>query len=790
MLRKHLDVVFFAVTTGLLGTGGLAALTPVLPGGSRTAVALWTASALLALALTLGWAVAAARCRRPTVDIIAVLALAGSLLVGEPLAAALVAWMLATGRLLEELAQHRAGRELALLVQRAPRIARRRTGDEVTEIPVDQVRRGDVLVVGPGELIPVDGHLLDPGMLDESTLTGEPLPVAREPGGQVRSGTGNAGAALSLVASAPAAESTYSQLTRLVEQAQASSAPFVRTADRLATAFVPLTLLLTAAAWWIGDDPVRAVAVLVVATPCPLLLAVPIALVSGLSRAARTGVVVKGGAALERLAAGRTLLFDKTGTLTEGRPRVVDIVAAESNTFPEPGTDAGEDAGTEVLRLAASLDQVSPHVLADAIVAAGRSRKLRLELPEEVVEHPGYGVEGLVGPLRVRVGRADWVLPAPFAHWAVQVRRRAALDGSLTVFVAVDDRPVGALLLEDPLRSDAPRMMRALRRAGIRRVVLLTGDRADVAEAVGRVVGVDAVHAEQDPTGKLSVVLAESRNGPTVMVGDGINDAPALAAAGTGVALAARGATASSQAADIVLTVDRIDALATAIAVAHRSMRISRRAAGVGMGLSGLAMLVAAAGLLPPAAGALLQEGIDVAAIAVALQALLPGRGRAVRLGNADAELVRSLQSEHIGIQPLVERVRTVADQVTPGCDLSPVHALLTALEKQLLPHERAEERLLYPVIARVLGGDDPTGAMSRAHAEIEHQVSRLRRLLAELPPDRPASPADAAELQRLLYGLYAVVRLHNAQEDEGMFSLVPNQPGPGTCPGSERLRE
>jgi heavy metal translocating P-type ATPase len=770
LLRSHPDAAFFSVTTALLGLGLVARHAVAPAAGADVARVLWTASAALASGLALGWVVAAVRHHRSTVDVIALLALGGSLTVGEPLAAAVIAWMLATGRVLEELAQHRAGRELGLLVQRAPRTARRRRGDEVVEVAVGEVVRGDVLVVGPGEVVPVDGHLVGPGVLDESALTGEPLPVEREPGSQLRSGTVNAGSALSMVASAAAADSTYAQLVRLVEQAQANSAPFVRTADRFAVGFVPLTLVLAGASWWLSGDAVRAVAVLVVATPCPLLLAAPIAFMSGLSRAARAGVIVKGGAALERLGAGRVLMFDKTGTLTEGRPHVVDVVAASPSEL---------DA-QEVLRLAASLDQVSPHVLAEAIVTAGRARGLALELPEDVQERPGYGVEGLVGGRRVRLGRAGWVLGEVTPTWAAQLRRRARLEGALSVHVAVDGRPAGGILLDDPVRTDAPRMMRALRRAGIVRVVLLTGDRADVAEAVGRIVGVDAVHAEHDPQEKLSVVLTESRNGATIMVGDGVNDAPALAAAGVGVALAARGATASSQAADVVLTVDRVDALATAIGIAHRSIRIARTAVVVGMGLSALAMAAAAAGQLAPTAGAVLQEGIDVVAILIALQAVLPGRGHRVRLTSADTELVRTLHAEHTGVRPLVEQVRAVSDGVGPGCDVTPVRDLLALLEEQLLPHERAEERLLYPVMARVLGGDDPTGAMSRAHAEIEHQVGRLRRLLGDLPADGPADPTDVVELQRLLYGLYAVLRLHNAQEDEGMFSLVPDAPPAG----------
>lgn len=779
-LRRYKDGLFFAVTTTMLAVGVIANwVQPERWGapisGPVVADVAWTTSALLGLALACAWVVEAVRRRETTVDVIAVLALAGSLAVGEPLAAAVIAWMLATGRLLEARAQARAGRELALLIQRAPRTARRRVGDEVEEIPVEQVRLGDLLVVGPGEVVPVDGHLVGPAVVDESALTGESLPVEREAGSQLRSGSVNAGAPLSLVASAVAADSTYAQLVRLVEQAHAAGAPFVRTADRFALAFVPLTLVLAGGSWWLTGDPVRAVAVLVVATPCPLLLAAPIAFMSGLSRAARSGVVIKGGAALERLATGRVLLFDKTGTLTQGRPHLVDVVVADDA--------AGAPSADELLRLAASLDQVSPHVLADAIVRAGRARGLALTVPDEVAERAGYGVEGVVDGRRVRLGKASWVLGETPGRWAGRVRRRATLDGTLTVFAAVDDRPAGALLLEDPIRVDAPRMIRALRRAGVERFVLLTGDRSDLAEAVGRVVGVDTVNAEHDPHDKLAVVLAESRQAETIMVGDGVNDAPALAAAGVGVALAARGATVSSEAADVVLTIDRVDGLATAILIARRSRRIAAQSVSVGMGLSLLAMAAAALGALPPVRGAILQEAIDVVAILIALRAVLPGRHQGLQLNPADSDLVRNLQHEHSGVQPLVEQVRAVSDALgDPGArDVADVRSLLGRLETELLPHERAEERLLYPVMARVLGGDDPTGAMSRTHAEIEHQVGRLRRLLADLPEQGPVEADDTAELQRLLYGMYAVLRLHNAQEDEGMFSLLPPaDAGPG----------
>jgi heavy metal translocating P-type ATPase len=754
----------FGATSLLLGTGVAA-----WAAGVDAATWLWAAATLLGLIYSSASLIDAARQRRPSVDVIAWLALVGALLVGEAFAGAVIALMLASGVLLEARAARRARRELSLLVARAPRTARRYLPDGIVQVPVDDVAPGDRLLVGSGEIIAVDGRLVGPAVLDESALTGESLLVERGAGEGVRSGVVNAGAPVDMVATAPASESTYAGIVRLVEQAQAGNAPFVRAADRVATAFVPLTLLLAGSAWLASGDPARAVAVLVVATPCPLLLAVPIAIMSGLSRAARAGVVVKGGAALERLAAGRVLLFDKTGTLTHGRPALAGVVTGGSMT------------ANEVLRLAGSVDQASAHVLASAIVSAARGRGLALRSPESVQEQHGYGVQGLVGGRQVRLGKAAWVVPEAAPAWVRQVRHRAEQDGSLAVFVSVDGVPVGALLFEDPVRADAPRMVRALRAAGIDRVILATGDRADVAQTVGHIVGVDTVHAEQDPADKLDVVRRASATAATIMVGDGINDAPALAAAGAGVALAARGATASAEAADVVLTVDRLDALADAILVARRARRIAWQAVVVGMGLSPAAMVAAAAGHLPPATGALLQELIDVGAIGIALTALLPARAYTVTMAPADIATARRLYAQHQSVSPVVERVRAVADTLTtPKIDLEPLRALLCRLEDELLPHERAEEAELVPILAKTLGGADPTGAISRTHAEIEHYVSRLSRTLADADAD------SVTDLQRLLYGLYAILRLHNAQEEETAFSLVP-QPGTDRGGGGRR---
>lgn len=757
-LRDRRELLLFVTSTTLLLAGALAW---ALAAGDVARVA-WVAATVLGLLVSVAWTVAAVRRRQPSVDVIAVLALAGALLVDEPFAGAMITVMLASGQLLEARAQARARRELSLLVERAPRTARRRVATGVEEVPVDDVVPGDHLLVGTGEVVPVDGRLTSPAVLDESALTGEALPVERAVGDGVRSGVVNGGGPFDLVATASAAESTYAGVVRLVEQAQASSAPFVRAADRVAVVFVPVTLLVAGVAWWLAGDPVRAVAVLVVATPCPLLLAAPIAIISGVSRAARTGVVVKGGAALEGLAAGRVMLFDKTGTLTQGRPALAAVVTAG-------GVDADE-----LLRLAASLDQVSAHVLASSIVAAGARRGLVLEMPREVREVHGYGVEGLVGGRRVRLGKAAWVVGDHEPAWVRQARRRADLDGSLTVFAAVDGAAAGVLLLDDPVRPDAPRMVRALREAGVERVVLVTGDRADIADMVGRVVGVDEVLADCDPADKLEAIGRESARATTIMVGDGVNDAPALAAAGVGVALAARGATASSEAADVVLTVDRVDALADAILIARRSRAVAQQAVVVGMGLSGLAMLAAAAGLLPPAVGAALQEGIDVLAIGIALRAVLPGRVHTVAMAPEDARVARALRTEHDEVLHVVEQARSVADGLTTRApDLAPARALLVRLETELLPHERADEALLVPLVARTLGGSDTTAALSRTHAEIEHQVVRVGRLLRDLEGD-DVEPEDVVELRGLLYGLYAVLRLHNAQEEEGAFSLVP----------------
>jgi heavy metal translocating P-type ATPase len=706
------------------------------------------------------------------VDVIALLAIAGAIAIGEYLAGGVISVMLASGWALEDYATVRAERELTALLERTPRVVHKYDGETVVSASPDDVVPGDLLVVKPGEVLPVDGTVMsDLAILDEASLTGEAEPVQRPAGERVRSGVVNAGPPFDLMAVTTAAESTYAGIVRLVAEGQKTKAPFVRLADRYALVFIPATLLIAGSAWLVSGDPVRAVAVLVVATPCPLILAAPIAIVSGISRAARRGVIIKGGGALETLARARVLLFDKTGTLTMGRPSVTDI-------------EAPLGIGAEMLlRLAASVEQMSPHVLAGSVVRSARERGLALSVPDGVVEDTGMGIRGTVEGHGVAVGRLEWVSQdtAP-VEWVQRLLRRLAFDGFASTFVAVDGELAGALILEDQIRPDTSRTLRTLRRDGIERVVMVTGDRSEVAESVGAMVGVDAVLAERTPSEKVEAVRGERANGTTIMVGDGINDAPALAAADVGVALGARGATASSEAADVVLLVDRLDRLAEAIQIAKRARGIALQSVTVGMGLSIAAMFVAAAGYLAPVSGALLQEGIDAAVIVNSLRALGGYHRRQAASGPTHA-LADRFRAEHSELLPFVNRLRTIADQLDmfdAATAANELRAIVEFLVNRLLPHEEAEEKTFYPRIAELLGGEDPTGTMSRAHVEIAHQVRVLRSLLDDLGTRQPDA-TDFTDFRRVLYGLYAILRLHFAQEEEAYLSLVgilPQQEG------------
>jgi heavy metal translocating P-type ATPase len=722
------------------------------------------------------WAMAAAlRHRRVGVDLLAALALGGAIAVGELLAAAVIGFMLASGRALEGWAAGRARRDLSGLLERAPRAARRYRDAGLETVALEQVQPGDKLLIAHGDVVPADGTVASArAVLDESALTGEPLPVEYSAGGGIRSGAVNAGPAFDMVTTANANDSTYAGIVRLVTEAEHSQAPFVRLADRYALWFLPISLAVAGAAWAVAGAS-RAVAVLVVATPCPLILAAPVALVSGMSVAARRGVVLKGGGVLEQLARCTTMLLDKTGTLTSGHPEVAAVLS-----FGSWGAD-------DVLALAASLDQASGHVLAGAIISAARARDCELTTPDRAAEVAGEGIRGFVAGHEVAVGKAAWCgvggasgMPAE----AKAARRRARLDGALTVFVAIDGEPAGVLIMDDPLRPDAARTVRALRAGGIRRLIMVTGDRAEVAETVGAVIGLDEVLAERTPAEKVSAVEVERRRGPVIMVGDGINDAPALALADVGVAMGARGATASAQAADAVLTVDRLDRLGEVLAVARRARRIAVQSVVAGMALSLAAMGLAFAGLIPAVWGALLQEAIDVAVIVNALRALRSGRAMS-ELEPQLIALTRRFRDEHHAIRTDIEELHSVADCLgfVPAAEaMGRVRRLHDLLISEVGPHEAAEERELYPALDRQLGLPGATATMSRAHAEIAHQIRRLGNLLDEIGTDSP-DDADIADLRALLYGLRAVLKLHTAQEDESYLSLADDSAHEVTAP-------
>ncbi len=579
-------------------------------GAVEIAQGLWIAATLPVLVALVAEIVSSLRRGDVGLDIVAALSMTAALVFGEYLAAAVVALMYAGGQYLEAFAEKRARREMTALLARAPRSAMRYQDGALEDVPLDVIRPGDRLLIRRGDVVPADG-VVERGiaLLDQSALTGESLPVRVTGGAAAMSGSTSVGDAFDLGVTRRAADSTYAGIVRLVQQAEKARAPMARLADRFALVFLAVTVGIAAGAWILTGDPIRAVAVLVVATPCPLILAVPVALVAGLSRAAREGILIKGGKALEAMARIRSMVIDKTGTLTEGKAKLTGIVTA---------SDLSE---AEILRLAASLDQASKHVMADTIVAEARARGLPLSLPADVAETAGEGIEGRVDGHAVIVGGTGFVagrLGVP----SETLRLATRSPGAVTVAVAVDGDLAAELVLADPLRGGTNALLSALRTLGIARIVLATGDRRDVAEAVARDLRLDAVNAELTPDGKIMVVLAERKHGPVMMIGDGVNDAPALAAADVGVAMGARGAAASAEAADVVLLVDRLDRILAALRIARRSRRIALESVYAGIGLSVIGMMAAAFGYLEPVQGAILQEIIDVAVILNALRAL------------------------------------------------------------------------------------------------------------------------------------------------------------------------
>jgi heavy metal translocating P-type ATPase len=595
---------------GLVAAGLAAGLAAHLAGLGAWSGTIWAVVTLPVLAALLVEIITSLRHGDVGLDIVAALSMTAALVFGENLAAAIVALMYAGGQYLEAYAERKARHEMTALLSRVPRSAVRHRDGQLEEVALDLVLPGDRLLVRQGDVVPVDGTVVNGvAMLDQSALTGEAMPVKLTAGQAVLSGSTNVGDAFDLTASRLAAESTYAGVIRLVEAAQRSRAPMARMADRYAIGFLAVTVALAAAAWWLTSDPIRAVAVLVVATPCPLILAVPVAIVSGLSRAAKLGILIKGGKAIETLARVRTLVIDKTGTLTLGQAKLVDIRVADGGT-PD-----------EVLRIAASLDQASKHIIAQTIVTEARNRGLTLAIPADVVETQGEGIVGRIDGRSVMVGGLHFIAAKVGALGQLPLSHDRP-PGALASAVAADGKLIGVLVLSDELRAGTEELLHALRALGIARIVLATGDRHEVAKFVSAGLAFDQVRSELTPDQKILVVLSERKNGPVMMIGDGVNDAPALAAADIGMAMGAKGAAASAEAADVVLLVDQLDRVLPAIQIARRSRRIALESVIAGIGLSIAAMIAAALGYIVPVEGALLQEVIDVAVIFNALRAL------------------------------------------------------------------------------------------------------------------------------------------------------------------------
>jgi heavy metal translocating P-type ATPase len=554
-------------------------------------------------------------------DILAVVAMAATLAVGEYIAALIIVLMLSGGAALEDAAARRAKRELTALLDRSPRIAHLLTRsdagtDAVRDVDVDDVELEDVLLIRPAEIVPVDGILLSSsGTFDESSLTGESMPVSRGEGDEVLSGAINGSRAVRIRAIRRSADSQYQQIVALVRDAQESQAPTVRLADRFAIPFTAVSLVIAGAAWGISGDPARFAEVLVLATPCPLLIAAPVAFLGGLSRAAKAGVIVKGGAVIEQLARVRSAAFDKTGTLTQGRPDLIEVRVARV-TGPSP-VDADE-----LLTLAASAEQYSSHVLADGIRRAAEERGLRLRPATDAREVATNGVTAIIDGRTVVVGKPTYV-----ASLASDTTPEPLQPGQAAAYVAVDGRYAGALILADDPRPEARQVVAWLRATGVERITMLTGDVEATARSIADTVGITDVHAELLPAEKVHLA-AQLHPRPVLMVGDGVNDAPVLAAADIGVAMGAKGATAAGDAADAVVLQDSLLPIAEAVAIGRHTLKVAYTAIWIGIALSIGLMLVAAAGYIPAVAGALTQELVDLATILYALRALRgPGAG-------------------------------------------------------------------------------------------------------------------------------------------------------------------
>lgn len=541
------------------------------------------------------------------IDILAVTAIVASVLLGQFWAALVVVLMLSGGQSLEAYAERRSHAELSALLARAPHTAHVVRKGKIVEVPANQVHAGDRLLIKAGELVPADAEIIEgSASFDESSLTGESLPQLKSVGQLLLSGSLNLDGPVTAKATVAAAESQYQQIIKLVKNAAASQAPFVRLADRYSLPFTIMAFAVAIAVWVISGQSIRFLEVIIVATPCPLLLAAPIALVSGMSRANRAGIIVKTGGALERLAETESIAFDKTGTLTRGELRVTKVTAF------------GAYQADEVLALAASIEQQSNHILGRAIVADAQAKHLKLVKAKQVQDRAGLGLVAQLKGRQIIIGRLS-LLQEHGVELPKKAIRSESADHTVT-YVAVDGSLAAMIAFQDELRPETKPTLERLEALGMRHISMVTGDHQQTAEAIAKMVGISEVRAEALPADKLHI-LADTKYRPLAFVGDGVNDAPIMTAADVGIALGARGSTAASESADMVIMLDDLSRVAVAYQIAKRTFAIARQSIMIGIGLSMALMAVFATGKFPPLAGAVLQEVVDVVVIFNALRA-------------------------------------------------------------------------------------------------------------------------------------------------------------------------
>lgn len=554
-------------------------------------------------------------------DIVATMAIIAAIVLNDAFPGVVIVLMQTGGKALEDYAFRRASSSLDALIARSPRIAQRRKGDSLEEIDVKDVRVNDILVVRPGDLVPVDGIVMSgQSQLDESSLTGEPMPKSKGMGDHIFSGTVNVATAFEMRAEKLSGQSQYARIVELVRKAQEEKAPIQRLADRYAVWFTPLAVAISIFGWLVTGDPRTILAVLVVATPCSLIFATPVAIIGGINRAAKKGIIVKHGATIEMIGKAQVVVFDKTGTITYGTPEVEEIVTFDGNNSTVVSAD-------ELLCKAASVEQLSSHPTAHALMQRAKQRRIqRLAIPKNFREIPGAGVEGDVNGEHIAVG-SDSIFPyisKEERHMMVKLIEEKARSGSkMVASIGINGKPAGAIVFGDKIRSGVDKMVKELNLLGVKKTVILTGDSRENARAIARLTNVSGFESNLLPEQKVATIkrLKEKYGNNIVMVGDGINDAPALASATVGVAMGARGSAISTEAADMVLMEDDVTKVTDAVRISQNTLKIAKQSIFVGLGVSLLLMAIASFGLIPPTIGALLQECLDVAVILNAIRA-------------------------------------------------------------------------------------------------------------------------------------------------------------------------